>query len=160
MVWHLGILVKEGACTFHLKRNKSTSMTWQRKGAYPDLSFHQSLGKFGQVWKVFPAQHLGLTSKVVCAVQPMGSWPRPCSRLTCPPWTTPPAPAPPTGAPPWRPPWCALEETEFVLDARWTQAQSVRSLTPAPSLLCLSPPTFSPPPIPHLLPPVNTDSTF
>ena len=56
-------------------------MTWQRKGAYPDFSFHESLGKFGQVWKVFPAQHLGWPLKLCVLFSQWAAGPDPAAGL-------------------------------------------------------------------------------
>ena len=148
--------LEEGPYRFYIKREKRRiyDMQWAERRSLPWVQHSLEFGKVCEDVEGFSlGQHLGLISNAVCPVQPMGSWPRPCSRLTCPPWTTTPAPGPPTGAPLWRTPWCALEEMEFALDARWTLVGSVRSPTPGPSPLCLLSPPFPHPPVPPLLTP-------
>lgn len=155
MVWSLGMVIKddslkEGAYRFHIKKEK---YLWHAMGREKKLALSSAVIRawegLGGCEGFPPGKHLGLISNAVYSVQPMGSWPRPCSRLTCPLWAMPPAPAPPTGAPLWRKPWCALEEMEFALDARWTHVGSVKCPIPGPSPLCLPPPTFSSPTILH-----------
>lgn len=112
----------------------------RKRRSLPWIQLSSGLGK---VWEGVegssPREHLGLISNDVCSVQPMASWPRPCSRRTCPPWPMPPVPAAPTGAPLWRTPWCALEEMEFAQDVRWTCVGTVRSPTPRPPLSAYHP---------------------
>jgi hypothetical protein len=133
---------KEEACSWHPTHREKLALS---------SGFTAWKGLAG--WEgLFLGTNLGLTSNAVCPVQPMGRCPRPCSRLTYPPWTMPPAPSLPTGAPQWSRPWCVLVEMEFALDARWAHTESIRS--PTPSL------PFDPAPVVHLLWHPCTDSTF